>query len=165
MRKQSNGVTLIALAITIIVLLIIAGIGFYSGKETIQKAELEELKTNMLLIQAKAKEYVEVVDFKMGIGTEEQRNEKKEAAREEIYGEQGLKKIESSNVPNYVTDPNSCYEVTDETRQKWGLTKIEMGTSEKYFIQFNEKDVTVEIYNTKGYEGKYSLSEIEKIEN
>lgn len=165
MRKETNGVTLLALTITIVVLLIIAGISFYSGRETIQKAKLEELKTNMLLIQAKAKEYVEEVDFKMGIGTEEQRNEKKQAARAEIYGEQGLKKMEETEVPSYVTDANSCYEVTPEAMEKWGLTKIEMGASEKYFIQFNENDVTVEIYNTEGYEGKYSLTEVEKIED
>ena len=36
--KENKGVTLVALTITIVVLLIIASIGVYSGKETIQKA-------------------------------------------------------------------------------------------------------------------------------
>ena len=56
--KKENGITLIALGVTIIVLLIIASIGVYSGKETIKQAQLEEMRTTMLLIQAKSKEYV-----------------------------------------------------------------------------------------------------------
>ena len=56
--KKENGITLIALGVTIIVLLIIASIGVYGGKETIKKAQLEEMRTNMLLIKAKSKEYV-----------------------------------------------------------------------------------------------------------
>ena len=40
---------------------------------------------------------------------------------------------------------------------------MEIDNDDKYLIQFNEKDETVEIYNTIGYNEKYSLSEIEKI--
>ena len=65
--KNEKGITLVALAITIIVLLIIAGIGYNYGKEAIQKAQLEELRTNMLLIEAKAKGLVEEVNFKIGL--------------------------------------------------------------------------------------------------
>ena len=64
--EKNNGVTLLALVITIVVLLIIAGITVYEGKETINRAKLEELRTNMLLIQAKSKEYVEEANFKIG---------------------------------------------------------------------------------------------------
>ena len=61
--KNNKGITLIALTITIIILLILASITIYSGKESIKKAQLESLKTNMLLIKAKAKEYVEQASF------------------------------------------------------------------------------------------------------
>ena len=64
--EKNNGVTLLALVITIVVLLIIAGITVYEGKETINRSKLEELRTNMLLIQAKSKEYVEEANFKIG---------------------------------------------------------------------------------------------------
>ena len=69
--EKNNGVTLLALVITIVVLLIIAGITVYEGKETINRAKLEELRTNMLLIQAKSKEYVEEANFKIGKSTDE----------------------------------------------------------------------------------------------
>ena len=46
MKKNKNrGITLASLVITIIVLLIIAGISVYSGTDIIKRAELEELKT------------------------------------------------------------------------------------------------------------------------
>ena len=64
--KENKGVTLVALIITIVVLLIIASIGVYSGKETIQKANLEAIRTNMLLIEAKAKGVVEKANFQLG---------------------------------------------------------------------------------------------------
>ena len=44
--KKNKGVTLVALAITIVVLLIIAGISIYAGKDTIKRANLESLRTN-----------------------------------------------------------------------------------------------------------------------
>ena len=55
---KNKGITLVALTITIIILLIIAGISISVGKSMIKKANLEELKTNMLLIKTKGKEYV-----------------------------------------------------------------------------------------------------------
>ena len=64
--KQDKGITLIALMVTIIILLIIAGIAIYNGKETIQRANLEALRTNMLLIEAKAKGLVEEANFQLG---------------------------------------------------------------------------------------------------
>ena len=67
MKKNKNrGITLASLVITIIVLLIIAGISVYSGTDIIKRAKLEELKTNMLLIETKAKECVENANFKLG---------------------------------------------------------------------------------------------------
>ena len=54
MKKNKNrGITLASLVITIIVLLIIAGISVYSGTDIIKRAKLEELKTNMLQISIK----------------------------------------------------------------------------------------------------------------
>ena len=63
-KNNQKGITLIVLIITIIILIILAGITIYTGKESIQKANLEGLKTNMLLIETKAREYVENASFK-----------------------------------------------------------------------------------------------------
>lgn len=63
MKSNNNGVTLIALTITIIVMLIIAGITIYGGSKLIQNAKVEDVKTNMLLVQAEVKNYVEQAKF------------------------------------------------------------------------------------------------------
>ena len=57
-----------------------------------------------------------------------------------------------------------CYVITKETLENWGLNKIELDESkkEKYLLEFNEEEINVEIYNTKGYEGNYSLTNLEK---
>lgn len=159
MKRENKGITLVALIITITVLLILAGISFYKGKETIQRAELEELKTNMLFIQAKAKEYVEEANFKMGINPTE---DKISEIRNSIYvGQEKLQEVDV--LPPQIPQMGNCayYTMTSETKQKWGLEKLE--DEEDYIIEFNETDASVQIYYLPGYNGKYSLSDIDKI--
>lgn len=160
--KKENGVTLIALIVTIIILTVIASIAIYSGSDTIKKAKLEEIKTNMLLIEAKAREYVEDANFKMGINPDDA---KKNQVRNDIYVNEA-KLTKTSSVPSNVNvkDINNCYDVTTDTLNSWGLDKIEVEENEKYIIEFDEQNASVEIYNTLGYDGKYSLTDIEKIE-
>ncbi len=160
--KKENGVTLIALIVTIIILTVIASIAIYSGSDTIKKAKLEEIKTNMLLIEAKAREYVEDANFKMGINPDDA---KKNQVRNDIYVNEA-KLTKTSSVPSNINvkDINNCYDVTNDTLNSWGLDKIEVEENEKYIIEFDEQNASVEIYNTLGYDGKYSLTDIEKIE-
>lgn len=160
--KKENGVTLIALIVTIIILTVIASIAIYSGSNTIKKAKLEEIKTNMLLIEAKAREYVEDANFKMGINPDDA---KKNQVRNDIYVNEA-KLTKTSSVPSNINvkDINNCYDVTNDTLNSWGLDKIEVEENEKYIIEFDEQNASVEIYNTLGYDGKYSLTDIEKIE-
>lgn len=159
---RNKGITLISLIVTIIILIIIASVSINIGSNMIKKAGLEELKTNMLLIQAKAKEYVEEANFKMGKNAEE----KKEAVRNEIYVEKAKLKVpEISSSPIDLTD---CYELTDETYENWGLNKIELESNEHYLVKFDEENLKVEVYNIPGYKAedgqKYSLTDIDKIE-
>ena len=160
--KKENGVTLIALIVTIIILTVIASIAIYSGSGTIKKAKLEEIKTNMLLIEAKAREYVEDANFKMGINPDDA---KKNQVRNDIYVNEA-KLTKTSSVPSNINvkDINNCYDVTNDTLNSWGLDKIEVEENERYIIEFDEQNASVEIYNTLGYDGKYSSTDIEKIE-
>lgn len=57
--KNNKGITLLALTITVIVMLIIASITIYGGSKVIKQAQKEDVKTNMLLLQAEMKNYVE----------------------------------------------------------------------------------------------------------
>ena len=159
--EDNRGITLVALVVTIIVLLILAGIGINTGISSMEKVKLEELKTNMLLIEAKARECVEEANFRMGGSTEDT---VVDSVRTEIYETNNrLEKADSTNVPNIPDeiDLDNCYVITQETFDLWGLNKIKLSEDEKYLVKFNESRIEVEVYNTKGYDGKYSLKEIE----
>ena len=164
--RNNKGVTLIALMITVIVLIIIASIAFNSGKKTIQEAQLEGLKTNMLLIEAKAKEYVEEANFKMGVNPDDT---KKAQVIQEVYIDKAKLEIATSaelNIPEIGgVDLSKCYAVDREALDIMGLSKVELEEGEYYLIEFNEIEAKVEeIYNTIGYRGVYSLSGLETIE-
>lgn len=165
--KKEQGITLIALSVTIIVLLIIAGISVYSGKDIIKKGKLEELRTNMLLIQVKARETVEQANFKMGPNPKET---KKSEVRAEVYETDAkLKKVTDLvgiTVPEGANSEN-CYAVTDKSLEIWGLNKIKLSNGEYYIIEFDDTNAKVEIYNTLGYSNNgtmlYSLTQIDNI--
>ena len=157
---KEKGVTLISLAITVIVLMIIAGVTVFSGKETIKEAKLEQLKTNMLMIEVKARQYVEEANFKAGISPDES---KLETVRQEVYGEAFLYISTSVEAPSEIP-VEECYLITEKTLELWKLSKMEIEENEYYLIKFDETNTTVEIYNTLGFEGKYSLTDVEQIE-
>ena len=163
--KRNNGVTLVALIVTVIILLIIAGIATYSGIGIIRNANLEALKTNMLLIEAKSKEYVEEVSFKMGPTPDE--NNRANVRKSVYEDEAGLKKGTDSGLSTPSEIPTSvatCYYVSPDTLSKWGIDNIELEDGEGYFVKFDETNLTVEVYNNIGFNGKYTLTEIDQIE-
>jgi len=164
---KNKGITLVALTITIIILLIIAGISISAGGNMIKKANLEGLKTNMLLIQAKAKQYVEEANFKIGKSTED--TNKISEVRNEIYVEKAKLDVATNEIKNKINVTGDNFYVltkadNKDTYSEWGLDKIELENGEYYVIEFNEKDLTVEVYNTLGFNGKYSLTDIDQIE-
>ena len=166
--KENKGITLVALMITIVIMIILASVTLYSSKNLISEAKIEEVKTNMLLIEAKAKEYVEEVNFKMG---PQKDSTKKEEAIQEIYiTKVGLMLANDASLAISVPsdsgiDLSSCYAVTETALSNMGLDKIELEEGEYYLIKFNEEEATVEeIYNTLGYKGNYSLTQFEAIE-
>lgn len=164
--KENRGVTLLALVITIVVMIIIASIAVYTGTGTIKQAQLEELKTNMLLIEAKAKGLVEEVNFKIGLTKPEDEGyqTKKDSAEQEVYVNGAkLKKATNISAPSSIP-VSECYEVTQDAMNAWGLDGLELEEGEYYLIKFDDTNATVEVYNTLGYDGKYSLTEIDSIE-
>lgn len=171
--KNNKGITMISLVITIGLLLILAGISVGTGGKIIKQSELENLKTNMLLIKVKGKEYVENANFKLGTGTEEAHIEQ---AKSELVGEE----IKDGNIfegnanistENIITDNKSYiyyYKLTTKQLEDMGILNI--NSDEKngwYIIKYDIKNIEVELYNTKGFENEkikyYSSKEIENL--
>ena len=175
MKKNEKGITIVVLTITIILLLILAGITVYTGKDSIQKANLEGLKTNMLLIQTKAREYVENASFDLGIDPQNATEEMKTNAKNELNGEDKgtlvtsddaiVKDLLNIGIKQEDIDNEKVYKLTTENLEKMGINEVESNDEEGwYVIVYNIDDTTAEIYHTIGYQGKYSLTDIEQIE-
>ncbi len=174
--KDNKGITLTALAITIIILLILASITVFYAKESIDKANLENLKTNMLLMKAKAKEYCEEANFKLGTG-----DIPKDDQKLQEYLKPGINYLKNQNgedkerpVFSEITTYGSYVEYKEFVTQLklddlkvMGLKDVEK--PEKYLIAFNISENKVEIYYTDGYEVNgtiyHSLTELENIKD
>lgn len=172
-KNNQKGITLIVLIITIIILIILAGITIYTGKESIQKANLEGLKTNMLLIETKAREYVETASFKLGVNpntdtmyTDAKENLSGEDKGTVITADDGIvKNLLNIGIKQEDIDQGKVYKLTTDNLQKMGINDVESNDEKGwYIIVYNIEETTAEIYNTTGYNGKYSLTDIERIE-
>ena len=160
--KETKGITLVALVLTVMLVILVAGISFQEGGNVIKQTELEGLRTNMLLMQAKSKEYVEKAIFNMGIDPDDT---KKEEARNKIYVDEAkLEKAEKIPSKFNIGDNEICYWITEEALNSWGLNEVKLSEDERYLIKFDETNETAEVYATKGFDGKYSLTDINQIE-
>ena len=66
MCKKEQGITIVALVITIIIMLILVGVSIEIGSNIIDKSNLEDIKTNMLAIQGKSMSIGEKNSFDPG---------------------------------------------------------------------------------------------------
>ena len=175
LKKEERGVTLIALAVTIIVLLILASITMYGGTDIINRSKLEGLKTNMLLIQTKAKEYVENAKFQLGIKPEEATEPMKEKARLELEGEEkGNKVISGDSMESEATkigisqqeiEQGNVFWLSTSNLEKMGIKGTKSDEKRGYYIiVYKMEEISAEIYNTVGYKNVYSLTDLENIE-
>ena len=174
-KNNQKGITLVVLTITIIVLLILAGITIQTGTDSIQKANLEGLKTNMLLIETKAREFVENASFDLGIDPQNATDEMKTNAQAELTGDDKGTLVTSGDsiidqllnigISQADIDNGNVCKLTKENLEKMGIYDVESNDEEGwYIIVYNINDTTAEIYHTMGYQGKYSLTDIEQIE-
>ena len=119
----------------------------------------------MLLIEAKAKGVVEEANFQLG--PDLQKKDDIDSIRYNVYEEENkLQKISNiSNIPSEIPIGNNVYVFTEDTAELWGLNKVwkELDSGEYYLIAFDEENASVEIYNTLGYNGNYSLTQIDSI--
>lgn len=141
--NKENGITIIALIITIILMLILAGVGMHFGREAVNKAKLEDIKTDMISIKTKATIIAEHYNFKDIENLVGNPITEEEANKLGIENNDNIRKWSSSDLNNQ------------------GLSTIEGDT---YIVSYNLEDTnSCEIYYLNGYQGKYSLTEMQDI--
>lgn len=172
--NNNKGITMISLAISIVVLLILASVSIGIGNNVIKQSNLENLKTNMLLIKSKAKEYVENANFSIGATIDtvevEEKNNRINNAKEKLKGTEITDKNEISNIENNVESNEYIfyYKISTQELNDIGLNNVK--SDEKngfYIIKYDIKNIEVEIYNTKGFKDEdktyYSLTDIQNL--
>ena len=143
--KNEKGITIIALIITIILMLILVGVTVKVGTKEISKAKLEDIKTEMISIKTRAKIVKDKYDFK------------------DIDNLVGTKLLEATdyNTEAVVIPDGSkenCYIWTQEDLNSQELSSIKVDKDKFYVVYYGDD---IEIYYSKGVDGKYSLTDLQ----
>lgn len=162
--KKQRGITLITLTITIIVMMIIAGVTVYFGLDLIREVKLQDLRTNMLLMQAKGKECVEEVSFQKANVTDE--NEIQTIKDENL---KGTKVEENSEVQNLLQNTGKIqegyeyYYLTQQDLSDMGIQELSVEDYGYFILGYNINEIKVEVINTNGYQGNYTLTQLNEL--
>ena len=176
--KKNKGVTMISLAIMLVVLMILATITMYYGNSAVKEAKLQDLKTNMLLIQANLKGDLEKYHFETNNLSDSEKESKKseylkgkkmpvtESAVNDRLGDLEAQVKEIINEDYKKVDKKfEYYYLDDDTLKKIGLKDVKSNSENGYYIVAYSMNPlcsnVVEVINTKGYLGNYTLSRIE----
>lgn len=139
--KIENGITIVALVITIVLMLILAGVGMHFGTSAIDKAKLEDIKTDMISIKTKAKIVAEQYNFK-DIDT--------------LVGS-AITDDEATKLGRPNSDKILKWSSSDLSNQN--LSNIKGDTYVVFYDLDNPNNC--EVYYLNGYEGNYSLTQLQ----
>lgn len=175
MKEKENGISLISLIITLVVIIILASISVKMGTNTIRNTGLQTFKTNMLLIEAKTKEYVENASYDLGVKPNEATEDMKTKAKSELKGtpitDSDNSKLEEMGIDVSLSQTPYVYiyKLSTEDLDSMGLKNVDSDEEDGFYIViYNVPDVSVKIYNTKGFDignnnVKYCLDDIRDI--
>jgi len=146
MKQNQKGITMVGLIVTVFVIVIIAGVCIYTGRDLLEEAKFEQIKTNMLLIQAKCQQVGERVVAK--------------ELTEADYIGTGIT-LSDSDYEKYQktkTENDKWYSLSaDNVKNDIGLGKIKVNDGD-YLVNYADNEV---IYTT-GYNNMYKLSDLLK---
>ena len=171
--KNESGKSIVILLILIILIIIGAVAGVNYAKKMMEESKTQDLMTNMLLMQAEVKKGLEEVCFRtvnLNSSKQEDLTKINEIKNQYLKGiilsnspigvQEALK-----NVPDVVNDEN-CYYLNEETINEMGIKNIKEDQSGYFIVKYDFENANVEVINTKGANGKYTLTQIvEEIEN
>ena len=161
----------INLIIALIIIISIAVLIVTVYKKVIQETTLQDLRTNLLLIQGKAKTYTENVSVEtanLDEAKEEDNTKIQEVKGQKLKGtalENCDEKIKSAAQKAGIQENKDYYYLSQEDLNSMGVN-IQVEEDTYYLVKYDFEDT--EVVYTKGYEheGKiyYKLSELKNIE-
>lgn len=141
--KAEKGITIVALIISIIIMLILIGVGVEFGGDAINKARLEDIRTDMISIKTRAKIVAEQYNFKdidILVGTT-------------------ITDDEANKLGIVNSDKVLKWSSSDLISQNLGGIEGDL-----YIVSYDlENPNNCEVYCLDGYEGKYSLKQLQEL--
>lgn len=165
--NSESGKSKIILVILIILIIIGATVIVNYVQKMMQETTVQDLRTNMLLMQVEAKKGLEEVCFKtvnIDPTKEEGKNKIDEIKKEYLDGinlSNSPTEVQEAikNVPDVTFDEN-CYYLDMETLTKMGIDEIDENQIGYFIVKYDFSNANLEIINTKGYDGNYTLTQI-----
>ena len=150
MIKNNKGVTLIALAITIITMLIILGISVVTVDELLRETDARKLRTNLHLIEARART---LFDDYLFDGTDK-------------LGDETT--VDVTKFDWEINENQYIYREWDaETLEKQGIKSSDVAANEVFIIQYDLINEEIDVASTRGIvdsedEAYYTLSSLKE---
>lgn len=148
--KNKNGITIVALVITVVVMLILVGVTIEMGTKSIDESEKQDIITNMISIKTKAKIVKDKYNFK------------------DIENLVGTTLLGNSNyntgaIESILAKEKSDYYIwTQDDLNNQELSSIKVDEDNFYIIYYGDNSNGIEVYYSKGINGKYSLTELQE---
>lgn len=152
MNKSSKGITIVSLVLTIIILMIITSVTVYTGTNVIKQVSLQNINTDMMLIQAKTKTIAEQAKFN------KDNSNYKGTPLINILDNKKIDKLVDEGI---VEDITKYYFLSKEDLNSMGLEKIDI--ADGYLVNYENEEI---IY-VKGFKKDdntyYKLSDIKSL--
>lgn len=158
--KSQKGMSQITLVISIIVIIVIGVLGLNISKRMLETRNIENYKTNMLLLQGKVK----VISKEFIMNKEDEEILKGKKVSENLENEDIVVLLEKNIISQDEENFEKYYIIENEDLEKIGLSSIKLEEG-YYVVNYN----TYEVIYSKGIdvekEKYYKLSEIKEINN
>jgi hypothetical protein len=164
---NESGKSIIILLILTIFIVIGVGVSINYAQQMIVETKEQDLRTNMFLIQAEVKKGLEEVCFKT-VNLDESKEENLSKVQE--IKNQHLKGIKLSEAPIEVQEAikdipevnfdENCYYLDEVTLNGMGIQDIYTSQYGYFIVKYDISNAGVEVINTKGINGKYTLTQI-----
>ena len=174
--KNESGKSIVILVILTIFIIIGVVVTINYAKQLMAETKEQNLKTNMLLMQAEVKKGLEEVCFRT-VNLSESKQEdltkineiKSQYLKGTVLSNSPTEVQEAvKNVPEVTFDEN-CYYLDEAILGEMGIEDVDATQYGYFIVKYNFSNADVEVINTNGTNGKYTLTqivqEIEESEN
>ena len=152
MNKNSKGITLVSLVITIIILMLITSVTVYTGTNVIKQVTLQNVNTDMMLIKAKVKTMEEQAKFN------KDNSNYKGTPLIDVHDNKKIDKLVDEEI---VEDITKYYLLSKEELNSMGLEKIDI--ADGYLVNYESEEIIYVRGLKKDDNMYYKLSDIKDL--